>query len=199
MFPNDNIIPYPSRQTVLEAQLMQLAEADLGLLNAADILEKHLLDKNLVDGSYEIFVSTNINSPGRVVQSPANRYYTYSTERQNLSAVVREMGHLMGLEKAVKLLRDAHEDRTRKDITYTTRIVSASPPSPFPPSIVSQPPMPPQISINETQFRNVAKEIVKDTLKQCKDDQFSQSLEEVQKEMIKLCRDVCRDALAKKE
>ena len=61
------------------------------------------------------------------------------------------------------------------------------------------PPMLPQMSINEAQFRNVAKEIVKDTLKEYKDDNFSQSLEEVQKEMIKLCRDVCRDALARKE
>jgi hypothetical protein len=105
------------------------------------------------------------------------------------------MAYLIGLERAVKFLRDAHEDRSRKDATYTAKIIHVGPP-PFPP--------PPQfmnapMSINETQFRSVAKEIVKDTLKECKDDQFSQSLEEVQKEMIKLCRDVCRDALAKKE
>lgn len=197
VLPGDNVIPYPSRQAVLETQLMQLAEVDLGLLNAADILENHLLDKKLVDGPYEIFVSTNVNSPGRVVQSPANRYYSYNSERQNSAAVVRDMAYLIGLEKAVKILRDAHEDRARKDATYSARVVSINPPPSFPPP---QPMMMPSLpSINEAQFRNVAKEIVKDTLKKSKDDNFSQSLEEVQKEMIKLCRDVCRDALAKKE
>ena len=120
---------------VLEAQLMQLAEVDLGLLNAADILEKHLLDKKLVEGSYEIFVTTNINSPGRVVQSPANRNYCYSTERQNSAAVVRDMAYLMGLERAVKILRDAHEDRSRKDATYSAKIVHINPP----PSILHLP------------------------------------------------------------
>ena len=199
--PGDNVMNYPNRQVALETQLMQYAEVDIGLLNAADILENHLLGKKLVDGPYEIYVPTTLNSPGRVVQSPANRYYTYSNERQNSAAAVRDMAYLIGLEKAVKILRDAHEDPTRKDMTYSARVVSISPPPVFP---AHQPmglpvPMPPQTSINETQFRNIAKEIVKDTLKECKDDNFSQSLEEVQKEMISLCRDVCRDALARKE
>jgi hypothetical protein len=69
VLPGDNVTTYPTRQMVLEGQLMQLAEVDLGLLNATDILEKHLLDKKLVEGSYEIFVNTNINNPRRVVQT----------------------------------------------------------------------------------------------------------------------------------
>ena len=194
MLPGDNALPYPSRQMVLEAQIMQIAEVDLGLLNAADILEKHLLDKKLVEGSYEIFVNTNMNSPGRVVQSPANRNYCYSTERQNSALIVRDMAYLMGLDRAVKILRHAHEDRSRKDVTYSPKVVQISPQTPFPSpqTLMGQPPLPLQMSINENQFRNVAKEIVKDTLKECKDD--NSTLEEVQKEMIKLCRDVCRDA-----
>jgi len=180
---------------------MQLAEVDLGLLNAADILEKHLLDKKLVQGSYEIFLNTNINSPLRVVQSPANRFHIYSAERQNMATVVRDMAYLMGLDCAVKLLRDAHQDRSRTKAKFSARVIPLNLPPAFPPSppFVLPPPMPPPMSINESQFRNVAREIVKDTLMECKGDNFSQSLEEVQKEMIKLCRDVCRDALAKKE
>ena len=199
--PGDTSIPFPSQQMVLEAQLMQLAEVDLGLLNAADILEKHLLDKKLVQGSYEIFLNTNINSPLRVVQSPANRFHIYSAERQNMATVVRDMAYLMGLDCAVKLLRDAHQDRSRTKAKFSARVIPLNLPPAFPPSppFVLPPPMPPPMSINESQFRNVAREIVKDTLKECKGDNFSQSLEEVQKEMIKLCRDVCRDALAKKE
>lgn len=201
--PDDNVMSYPNRQFALETQLMQYAEVELGLLNAADILENHLLDKKLVDGPYEIFVATNLNSPGRVVQSPANRYYTYNNERQNSTTAVRDMAYLIGLEKAVKILRDAHEDPTRKDATYSAKVVPLTPPPPFPPVqpvMGPPPPMPPPImSINETQFRKVAKEIVKDTLKASKEESFAQSLEEVQKEMISLCRDVCRDALGRKE
>jgi hypothetical protein len=202
VLPGDNVITYPTRQMALEAQLMQLAEVDLGLLNAADILEKHLLGKKLVEGSYEIFITTNINNPGQVVQSPANRNHCYSNERQNSTTVVRDMAYLMGLERAVKILRDAHEDRSRKNATYSIKIIGfgppPSPPPPLPQSLMVQTSFP-QTTINEDHFCTVVREVVKDTLKDCKDDSFTKSSEEVQKEMIKLCRDVCRDALAKKE
>jgi hypothetical protein len=57
-------------------------------------------------------------------------------------------------------------------------------------------PPPPMSSTPQNELRSVAKDIVKDTVREYKDNVVNPGVEEVQKEMIKLLRDVCRDALA---
>ena len=139
---------------------------------------------------------------------PNGRYQVYQNERTSASAVLKDLGYLLGLKRAVKLLRDALADPDRKDIKCKFKVVPIPnvnmpmnlplpgcppPPMPMPPQYV--PPMSP--TTMQEQFRAVAKDLVKDTMKECKNE--GSVMESVQQEMIKLLRDVCRDALQKKE
>ena len=124
--------------------------------------------------------------------------------------MLKDIGYLMGLKKAVKVLQAALADPDRKDIKYKIKL----PPLPHPGAI--SPPMhtpamqvpcgtgvpyslhqgptmlPVQyVSPLPTQDpRVIAKDIVKGTVEECM---------AVQQEAIKLLLDVCRDALRKKE
>ena len=214
-FPPDSLgRATPTQQMTLEAQLMHLAEIDLGLINAVDIIEKHVLntrDRNLVHEPYELNFPTTYPTlnPTRITASPANRSSVYNTERHNSAGALRDMAYSIGLGRAVKILKEAVADENRKDATYNVKIVPGPvpmPPPPFPPTPMMYPGLPPsplasQSSqlLQEKEFRNIAKDIVKDSVREYKDTVVGPSMEEVQQEMIKLCRDVCRDALNRKD
>jgi hypothetical protein len=199
----------PTQQMTLEAQLMHLAEVDLGLMNAVDILEKKILnlrDRNISNEPYELnfpLTFPNIN-PTRITTSPANRASVYSTERHNSAAALRDMAYLLGLGRSVKILKQAVADENRKDATFNIRVspgpVPMPPPPPFPQPPLYIPPVNPLSHLmQEKDFRNIAKDIVKESVREYKDTVVGPSIEEVQQEMIKLCRDVCRDALNRKD
>lgn len=215
-FPPDSLgRATPTQQMTLEAQLMHLAEIELGLINAVDIIEKHVLntrDRNLVHEPYELNFPTTYPTlnPTRITASPANRSSVYNTERHNSAGALRDMAYLIGLGRAVKILKEAVADENRKDATYNVKIVPGPMPMPphppFPPTPMMYPGLPPsplasQSSqlLQEKEFRNIAKDIVKDSVREYKDTVVGPSMEEVQQEMIKLCRDVCRDALNRKD
>jgi hypothetical protein len=200
----------PTQQMKLEAEVMHLAEVELGVMNAVHILEKHVLnarDRNMLNDSYELSFSTNysLSNPGRISTSPASRSFTYSTERQQSTSALRDMSYLIGLGRAVKILKEAVADKDRKDATYSVRVAPLVPPPPpqmpslpmyvNPPSIQS----PSLSAAQEKEFRNIAKEIVKESVREYKDTVVGPSMEEVQQELIKLCRDVCREALHRKD
>lgn len=202
----------PTAQHKLEARLLHLAEVDLGLHNAISILDRHLVEEPVEDND-TIQISSGLMNRPMSYPGPPNpyggRYNIYSTERTYASAVLKDMGYLLGLKKAVKILKDALADKDRVDVKYKLKVIQP-PPLPTPP-----PPMPQMCSVNmpmqlpqyagsmsmttmQEQLRVVAKDIMKDTVKECKNEGAA-ATESVQQEMIKLLRDVCRDALQKKE
>ena len=219
ILPN-GIVPFdplnrvaPTVQHTLEAQLLHLAEVDLGLYNAISILESHFVDQ---PESSEL--ERTLSRPvGGVSLSPRNQIY--SMDRNYANQILKDIGYLMGLKKAVKILQAALADPDRKDIKYKFKFAPVpptglmSPPlmpgvcgmaHPYPPSFPGQVPLPPGPYMPpmspqgmQEQLRVIAKDIVKDTIKECKNE--GGSTESVQQEMIKLLRDVCRDALHKKE
>jgi len=209
----------PTQQMSLEAQLIHLGEIELGLMNAVEILEKHLINTkkyNITHEPFELMVPNTYpitsTSYSRITASPSTRSILYSNERQTAASALRDMAYLLGLRRAVNILKEALADENRKDATYTVKGSSHAvppmpmpvPPSPFPPP----PPMyvtPPGIMnqntqlLQEKEFRNIAKDIVKESVREYKDSVVGPSIEEVQQEMIKLCRDVCRDALNRRD
>lgn len=198
---------------------MHLAEVELGMLNAVHILESHLTDfpsnGNPSDHKLtqvDVTVNNGMFHPlGLSHQGirQANRVVFYGNERQNYSCMIKDMGYLLGLRRAIKILNDAVADTDRENIKYDFKVFTPPPPPPPPqPQPQPQPMMapqnlPPQFFHGphypqmspEKQLRAVAKDIVKDTVREYKDTVLSPGVEEVQKEMIKLLRDVCRDAL----
>lgn len=176
-----------SRLPQLENELIELASIELGLLNALDVLQKHLL-KGVEHPIHRDFTSIGDNWTGLNLNS--NPFYnerTYATQN------IREMGHLIGLSKAIQLLRDALADKDRVEIAYQIKLVKPTPPPP-PPSISSLPSHPlvshsPSYGVQEREFKAVAKEVVKDAIREYSEDS--------QKEMIKLVRDVCLNSLQK--
>jgi hypothetical protein len=200
--------PLPSQQSLLENQLNHIAEVTLGVLNAALILESHLSTPPI--GSTEsktvempLFPSTTIDGTNCITYgSHQNRYTTrsgfYQSERSNHAQMVRDMAHLLGLRRAVKILQDAADDETRENVKYAMKVITPTPPPPPP-----QPQMPPMCYLPtppptaEKELKTIAKDLVKDTIREYKDTVVMPGMEDVQKEMIKLCRDVCRDALNK--
>jgi hypothetical protein len=95
------------------------------------------------------------------------------------------------------------------DVKYKLKVIQPPPlPTPPPPPMglmcgvgnvsmqVPQYPGSMSMTTMQEQLRVVAKDIMKDTIKECKNEGATES---VQQEMIKLLRDVCRDALQKKE
>lgn len=193
--------PLTIAQQQLESQLMQLAEIQLGLLNAAEILEKHLYnhEENFPKDINEFQLFTSPGSQRPALINPAFRFNQLISERSNLQQAVRDMAYIIGLNRAVKILREAAADRNRNDSKYTLKLVSSTlPPIPMGPMLPPLPYTPPLLSTQENQLRNLAKDIIKDTVKEVKAENMSTALEEIQKEMIKLCRDVCRDAIGRK-
>jgi hypothetical protein len=196
----------PTAQHTLEAELLHLAEVDLGLLNAIAILERHLVDR-----PEELDDMSELNRVlGRPVYTPFPHNHVYNNDRISANQMLKDIGYLMGLKKAVKFLQAALADPDRKDIKYKSKL----PPLPHPGAI--SPPMhtpamqvpcgtgvpyslhqgptmlPVQhVSPMPTQDpRVIAQDIVKQTVEECMD---------VQRETIKLLLDVCRDALRKKD
>ena len=201
----------PTAQQKLEARIVHLAEIDLGLQNALHVLECHL-----VDGPNEEANRTMEILPGSLRGGPTYGPYSirhnyFSTERTYTVSALKDMAYLIGLKKSLKLLKDAIADPNREDLKYKIKIIQPvalpqpPPPPPMmgPPSYPPQPMMPPMSPMSMTtmqeQLRVIAKDIVKDTVKECKNEGGSGSTDSVQQEMIKLLRDVCRDALQKKE
>ena len=139
-------------------------------------------------------------------------------DRNYANQILKDIGYLMGLKKAVKILQAALADPDRKDIKYKFKFAAVPPTGLMPPAVnmpigcgmgqtyspgfpvqLPQVPYMPPMSTQgmQEQLRVIAKDIVKDTVKECKNE--GGSTESVQQEMIKLLRDVCRDALHKKE
>jgi len=205
----------PTAQHVLEAQLLHLAEVDLGVYNAVLILERHLVDKpEELNQSFDL--SSSLGRPISClppVPGGNTRYQVYSHERSNANIMLKDIGFLLGLKKAVKILQAAVADPDRKDVKFKFKVPlpqngTMSPPMPL--SYVNGPPFqqampiqqphyvsPMSMPTMQEQLRVIAKDIVKDTVKECKNE--GGSTENVQQEMIKLLRDVCRDALQKKD
>jgi hypothetical protein len=200
--------PLPTEQTLLENQLIHTAEVTLGVLNAATILESHLLTppgiQNPDSNSIEVSVMPNMLAELSIGPSPSRHYSRsnfYSSERLNYAQMLRDMGYLLGLRRAIRILQDAAADQTRVDYKYTMKVVPP-PPSPQAPQMHPMAPMsmgfPPTAMTAERELRTIAKDLVKDTVREYRDAVVMPGMEDVQKEMIKLCRDVCRDALNNK-
>ena len=204
--------PSPTAQQNLETQLLRIAEVSLGTLNAVHILESHLWSNN-PSSPKTTQIDVNVIKPACYTPNGMYHYdsspqagiqpsYFYQIERPNHSQMIRNMGYLLGLKRAIKLLRDAVADTEREDCTYVLKERPSPPPLPPPQPMT----MPPQLnpfglphpgpSTPEKELRLAAKDIVKDTVREYKDTVVNPGVEEVQKEMIKLLRDVCRDALA---
>jgi hypothetical protein len=207
----------PTVQHTLEAQLLHLGEVDLGLYNAIAILESHFVDQP-ESPELERILSRPAGVSGSTL-FPRNQIY--QSDRSLATQILKDIGYLMGLKNAVKILQAALADPDRKDIMKYKFKFAAVPPmgamspplmpglscgvaSVYPPGFPVQVPLPgaqymPPMSTQgmQEQLRVIAKDIVKDTVKECKNE--GGSTESVQQEMIKLLRDVCRDALHKKE
>lgn len=189
--------PLHTPQSALEAQLVLIGEVELGLLNAVAILERALI-KEVDKSPSEPYQAVWLIHPPLRQNTPGTRSTIWSSERFSSSQALRDMGYLIGLQRAVNLLREALGNPNRKDYSYTVKVVEQTPPQPppLPHTIVSA--MPPAGVTQDKELRGVAKDIVKDTVREYKDEIITPAMEEIQKEMIKLCRDVCRDALQNK-
>jgi hypothetical protein len=198
--------PLPTEQSLLENQLIHTAEVTLGVLNASTILESHLLTTPGLQnpGSNSIDVSVNPGMLADLTIGPGTRHYSrsnfYSSERLNYSQMLRDMGYLLGLRRAIRILQDAAADETRENFKYTMKVVTPPPPPQAPQMPYHPMPMgiPPAPMTAEKELRTIAKDLVKDTVREYRDAVVMPGMEDVQKEMIKLCRDVCRDALNNK-
>lgn len=123
--------------------------------------------------------------------------FQYQHRRQACQNIVRELGGLLGYERAIKILTEALEDPNRKDVVYHLQII----PRPTPPTPPAQPPFPAvqtplHMQSPDRKLRDAAKDIAKESLKEYKSE-ITAGIEEIQKEMIKLCRDVSIHAMNK--
>jgi hypothetical protein len=207
-FPVD---PYgrttPTEQSTLEGQLMHLAEVVLGVLNAMAIIESHLTkvpegftqpkDIEIISYSTDTALGTAaVSRPG------ATRSNHYNGERHTYTQMLRDMGYLLGLRRAVKILQEAAADKDLENVTYKLKVIQLpNPPTPPPMPMIQPMGLPPQIPqyVTVDKLKENTKEAIKDAIKEYKDTVLSPGMENVQQEMIKLCRDVCRDALNKKD
>lgn len=205
----------PTEQQLLEAQLLHIAEVSLGYLNAVHVLESHvsILPPATKANQLDVIVNPTLSpSPSAFSHEGSrqpSRHYFYQLEHQNYTQMVRDMGYLLGLRRAIKILNAAVADTEREDVKYNIKQRAPAPPppqqpQPFNPMIMPMnqpmymhPPVAqPLPNSSEKELRSVAKDIVKDTVREYRDNVINPGVEEVQKEMIKLLRDVCRDALA---
>jgi hypothetical protein len=99
------------------------------------------------------------------------------------SQFLRDIGYLIGLKRAVKILEEAAADEDLEKVTYK---IVVQPPLPSPIVTMAPPPFPPALQSSE--FRVLAKDIVKDTVREYTEEVAKSGADEVQKEMIKLCR-----------
>lgn len=104
------------------------------------------------------------------------------TERTSSANTLRDIGYLIGLKRAVKILEEAAADEDLEKVTYKIAIQE-----PLPPPVMMAPPQF-QPGFQSSEFRVLAKEIVKDTVKEYTEEVAKSGSDEVQKEMIKLCR-----------
>lgn len=188
--PQDNFFPNlnSSRVQQLQNELIDIATVDLGLLNSVRVLEQHLIQspQDVKPRQYSPFgmewrgvALDNFNGPLST---------NLSLDRSGASMAVHNMGHLIGLSRAIRLLREALEDPDRVDVTYELNLfkyplvpatgpIMPPPPPPMPPSPLS--------SLKADDVKNIVKEVLKE----------SATSEESQREMIKLVRDVCMSSL----
>jgi hypothetical protein len=167
----------PNEQSILEAQLVHLAEVTLGVTTAVSVLERHLIPGAPTSKQREITLPRYEPHFSRVDL----RSGFMSSERMTSSQFVRDLGYLIGLKRAVKLLQSAADEDLER-VTYKVT-VQAPPPAPAP-----LPPQPFPTFMQAHEFRTVAKDIIKDTVKEYTEETSKTGGEEVQKEMIKLCR-----------
>lgn len=198
----------PTEQSTLENRINHIAEVTLGVLNASLILESHLSTPPIGSvGSKTVEMplvsSTTVDGTNYITYGSHHGRYAarsgfYQSERSNHAQMVRDMAHLIGLRRALKILQDAADDDTRENVKYAMKIITPTPP-PQPPQPQMLPagyfPTPPATA--EKELKTIAKDLVKDTVREYRDAVVMPGMEDVQKEMIKLCRDVCRDALNK--
>lgn len=190
-------IPAVSEAQKLENELVSLAECKLGLLNAAFILQKEAHPEVLpTEPRRELLYCPNTPYAN---PHPSGCSIHYSSDRITCLSMVKDFGYLLGLERAIKILKAANIDRKRENVTYSFKVVSS--PAPLPPAPAQLQPYPPAIvppgGIDQAkELRKAAKEIVKESIKEYKKEVLD-GVEEVQKEMIKLCRDVSIHAMNK--
>ena len=188
--------PQPTAQMALENRLVYLAEVELGTLNAVDVLERNIINGEPINNIREIKIFPNMPLINHT-------RYQYGNDRSDAIQRVRDIGYLIGLKRAVKFLEDAVDDPERQNVKYTLTLLTPQPIPPPPPQQlpVALPPAP-LAPVNHSfrdDLRAIAKEVVKDTVNEYKNEVVIPATEAVQQEMIKLCRDVCRDALARKD
>src|SRR5579859_843148 len=177
--------PLQNEAQTLETQLVNLGEVQLGLATAVSILESHILPDANFPKVREI---TTVSYPNDSVSRLNFRSSLLSGERHVSSTMLRDMGVLIGLKRAVKILQDAADDKDLVNVTYKLTLVQP----PAPPVPIMHGPQPFGM-FQEVEFRNIAKDILKDTVREYKEEIAKANAQEIQKEMIKLCR----DALAK--
>jgi hypothetical protein len=196
-------VPFPANPIPenykLETEIISIAEYKLGLLNASYLLQKEI-HPDAIQGEYrrEILV---FGSP--YTEKPVVGCNLYREEKHNSREMIIEISYLIGLERALKILKMAAADRRRENVTYSLKVVQppAPPPPPsWPPHLVPPlgpvPPSPVTKPDTAKEIREATKSIVKETLDEYKKE-ISFGVEELQKEMIKLCRDVSIHAMNK--
>ena len=173
-----------SRMQQLENEVIDIASIDLGLLNAVHVLATHLI-KSPESPAARQFVVYGDRWTGIPLSSS-----NFHNERTYAIQTIREMSYLIGLSKAVQLLRNALADKDLVEVGYELKVVKPLPLTPAPPPPVSvSPPMPigPSYGVQDKEFRAIAKEVVKDAVREYSEDS--------QKEMINLVRDICLKSL----
>jgi hypothetical protein len=186
-FPYDSYGAHQSSTRIqqLQNELIEIATIDLGLLNSVRVLEQRLITSAQPAKPRQI---TPLGVEWRGVPLNNAPLANLSLDRSGALMTIQNMGHLLGLSKAIKLLREALDDPDREDVKYEVNLFTYAPlPNPAMPMGAPPPPMPPTplTCLKADDVKNIVKEVLKE----------STSSEESQKEMIKLVRDVCMSSL----
>jgi hypothetical protein len=180
----------------LQIELTDIATCELGLLNSVRVLEQHLIKspQPVKPRKYAPMATEWTGVSLDAFSGPLSS--NLSMDRSGALTTIHNMAHLLGLSRAVRLLREALEDKDRVDETYELRLLQfplattgpMAPVPPMPQSCMPQScimPPPPLSCLKENDVKKIVKEVLKE----------STSSEESQKEMIKLVRDVCMSSL----
>ena len=117
----------PTPQQILEFQLIELAEMDLGVANAVWLLERKLLPENA--GSRQREIKTLGYWFGNCSESNFHSSIV-ANERYWSKQLLLNLAYQIGLRKAVEILQNAVDDNDSDDVTY--KIITVLPPPPQP-------------------------------------------------------------------
>jgi hypothetical protein len=187
----------------LESELRTLANHDIGLLNAVQLLTKELSPEMYASQCHKVVTRQAVDS-----SLPVHLKSVF--ERQSLGEQLVELGYILGLKRSIKILRSAAEkgdDFVNWTISYRSmasqnmmRMVPPTSGVMASPSSISMvgPPVPMPSFSNpsmDAKLKDMAKDIVKETIKEYKGEIVALGTEALQKEMIQLCRDVSLTAM----